>query len=122
MPNGKGFLTLNDSLHLADALERSNAGPVLLFKHSSACAISAWARHRLSALTESEDIPVFELVVQHARELSRQIAQEFGIRHETPQVILLVKGRPVFHTSHGGISSDVIREAAVRAAREAGSS
>ena len=57
-------------------------------------------------------IPVFEVVVQSARPLSNHIETFFGIRHETPQVIVLYRGQPTFDTSHRGVTADAVHDAA----------
>jgi bacillithiol system protein YtxJ len=38
------------------------------------------------------------------RALSNQVAQDFGVIHESPQVILVREGKVVYHESHYGIS------------------
>jgi bacillithiol system protein YtxJ len=97
---------------LEDALERSQEEPILLFKHSSTCPISARADQRLQGLTEADDPPVYKLVVQDHRDVSDAIEERFGIRHESPQAILLANGAPVFHASHGNVTADAVRSAA----------
>ena len=52
-----------------------------------------------------------EIVVQEARSLSDLVARETGIRHESPQVILLRNGEAVWNTSHHGITAESLREA-----------
>ncbi|WP_332913226.1 monothiol bacilliredoxin BrxC family protein [Algoriphagus boritolerans] len=44
------------------------------------------------------------------RSLSNQIEVEFGIPHESPQVILIRDGKAVYNTSHYGISYHEIME------------
>ena len=40
------------------------------------------------------------LEVQSAREISRELANLTGVRHETPQVIVLRDGKAVWNASH----------------------
>ena len=96
---------------LQNALSKSEQEPVVIFKHSNMCAISAMARRRILSLTEADDPPVFELVVQNSRPISQKLEQDFGIRHESPQVILVHKQQPTYHTSHSMITTDAIRSA-----------
>jgi bacillithiol system protein YtxJ len=45
---------------------------------------------------------------QHARNVSTAIAERTGIRHESPQAIVLKDGKPVYHASHYDVTaSDV---------------
>lgn len=95
---------------LEEVIERSMQKPVVVFKHSSFCGISAMARYRLKKLSEENDPEIFELVVQRSRELSNEVASRFNIKHESPQIIVFYRREPVFHTSHSRISAEEIRK------------
>ncbi|MEZ4703446.1 MAG: bacillithiol system redox-active protein YtxJ [Rhodothermales bacterium] len=107
-----GFLPLDSDAAWNDVIARSEREPVVVFKHSLTCGISAGARRRMLEMGSPGDPPVYELVVQHARPLSNAIATSLGVRHESPQVLVLHAGRVVFHTSHGSITPDRVRAAA----------
>lgn len=76
--------------------------PVLLFKHSYSCGISAEAFDELIAHLDREAAEVtYALVtVQTHRDVSNAVAKQLGIRHETPQAILIRDGRVVWSASH----------------------
>ncbi len=95
--------------------EASQAEPVVLFLHDPHCPVSALARIRLRKY--SGQVHVVDVSRQHA--LSRRIEAFTGVRHESPQALVLRRGRPVWHASHGAISAEGIREA-VEAARQDG--
>ena len=105
------FHPLQTQTDFQHALEQSAQQPVVLFKHSATCPISAWARRNVQEISGPEDPPVYEVVVQRARPLSNLIAAHFGIRHESPQVIVLYAGRPIFDASHYQVRPDTIRAA-----------
>lgn len=105
------FRALDSSSSLESLIARSQEEPVVLFKHSLTCGISSMVHRRMETLTEDSDPPVYILHIQSARTLSEQVASHFTIRHESPQVIVVYKGEPVFHTSHSAIRTDSIREA-----------
>jgi len=92
------------------ARDASSSTPVVIFKHSSMCPTSARANGEMKSLAAG-DIPVYRVVVQEARDVSDAIADELSIRHETPQVIVLSEGSPVFDTSHHRVKADAVREA-----------
>ena len=46
------------------------------------------------------------ITVQSHRRISDSAAERFGIRHETPQAILLRDGRPVWNASHFRITAN----------------
>jgi bacillithiol system protein YtxJ len=87
---------------LEAAIAESCERPVLLFKHSRTCGISCGALDELHAHVETaEPQAAYKLItVQSHRGLSDQAARRLGIRHETPQAILLRDGRPVWTASH----------------------
>lgn len=103
------FLPLETEADLQQAVADSFEKPVLIFKHSGTCHISAAAQASLNHLTPADPV-VYRLVVQHARALSNTIAQQFRIRHESPQLLLLIDGMVQAHVSHYGATSNWVRE------------
>lgn len=90
------------------ALAISQDEPIVVFKHSRMCELSAMAWQKM----QSVQIPVYEVVVQSARPLSNHIEQFLGVRHETPQVIVLIRGQPVFDASHRRVTAKAVHQAA----------
>ena len=92
------------------AIEESRTRPVLLFKHSRSCGVSAGALDELNSHVEQADgTASYKMVtVQSHRFLSDDVAVRLGIRHETPQAILLRDGPPVWSASHFRITADVL--------------
>jgi bacillithiol system protein YtxJ len=105
------FHSLSSEADWADAQAASEERPVLVFKHSSACPVSAKADGELKSLAEDGSLPVYKLVVQESRALSDEIAESLGVRHETPQAIVLDDGAPVFDASHFDVTAEAVREA-----------
>jgi bacillithiol system protein YtxJ len=58
---------------------------------------------------ETKIFPYFLDLIAN-RSLSDQIEDEFGIPHESPQVIVIKAGKAVYDTSHYGISYHEIME------------
>ena len=84
-----------------------------LMKHSLTCPISGAAYQEYQKYAEEQQqIPSFFLAVQDARPLSNEIAERFHIKHESPQAILFVKGKPVWNTSHWKIKVKSLTDAA----------
>lgn len=101
------FSPVSDASALEELFERSNAGPILLFKHSNSCPISARAYRQMQEVKT----PVSIIVVQDERDLSREVATRTGVRHETPQALVLRNGRAVWAASHFDISADAVEQA-----------
>jgi bacillithiol system protein YtxJ len=112
MPN---LTHLSDLDMLEAAIAESLERPVLLFKHSRTCGISCEAFDELQAhLADQAGPPTASykvITVQSHRRVSDTAAERFGIRHETPQAILLKDGRPVWNASHFRITADALARA-----------
>jgi bacillithiol system protein YtxJ len=81
----------------------------VLFKHSSTCGVSWAAESQVKKfIAGNPDIPVYTISVRQDRELSRRIADETRIRHESPQVIVLRRGVPVANASHQDVTVDFL--------------
>jgi bacillithiol system protein YtxJ len=80
----------------------------VIFKHSTRCSISSMAKSRLerSEAPATADFHCLDLI-RH-RNLSDKIASVFSVTHESPQVLLIVKGECVYEESHIGINMDEI--------------
>jgi len=101
------------SVEQIDAIKKeSNEAPVLIFKHSTTCSISAMAYHRLQRGTKTFNFKVYYLDLRAHREVSNFIASTFDVIHESPQVLLIDKGKAVYHRSHSEINPAEILEAA----------
>jgi bacillithiol system protein YtxJ len=104
---GNQFRTVADEATLEELFARSQEEPVILFKHSNTCPISAMAYSRMKPLGEG----VALVVVQQSRDLSRQIETRTGVRHESPQVLVLRRGQPVWTASHFDITAEAVEQA-----------
>jgi bacillithiol system protein YtxJ len=104
---GNKFFRIEDRTTLESLLADSNQKPVIVFKHSNACSISARAYREL----EKIEAPVNILEVQSAREISRELANLTGVRHETPQVIVLRDGKAVWNASHFDVTASDVTKA-----------
>jgi bacillithiol system protein YtxJ len=103
--------------HLSDLdqlLEDSARRPVLLFKHSYACGTSAEALDELIAHLDErrrEDTDYAVVTVQTHREISNAVSAKLGIRHETPQALLIRDRRVVWSASHFRVTADAVTKA-----------
>ena len=96
------FTQLSDTTELEAAIAESCERPVLLFKHSRTCGVSCEALDELRAHVEDGVLrAVYKMItVQSHRSLAHEAAARLGVRHETPQAILLRDGRAVWNASH----------------------
>jgi bacillithiol system protein YtxJ len=111
------WIALENEAQLAAIQNESEQTLVLIFKHSTSCSISATALGRLERNWKPEEmaeVKAYYLDLLSYRDLSRQIAQRFGIVHESPQVLIISKGQCVYHASHLGISYAEVKQNALR--------
>lgn len=95
------FIEINSSEKLDALFTESGEKPVVLFKHSLTCPISAGVYREVAGSAADVNL----VVVQTARDLSNEIARRTGIRHESPQAIVIRDGRAVYHASHYDITA-----------------
>lgn len=98
------FIELNNIDQLDELFEASKRKPILIFKHSTTCPISANVFDEISNV----DATIFLITVQKSRAISNAIAEKTGIKHESPQAIILKDGEPFFSQSHYEITRDEV--------------
>ena len=101
------FSRITETTSLDEMAERSKERPVVLFKHSLSCPISARAYEQMAEFPGEVSL----VEVQRAPELSREIERRLGIAHESPQVIVMRNGQVVWSASHFDITADAVGEA-----------
>jgi len=94
-------------------LDQTAERPLLLFKHSLTCGTSAEALDELiDHLNEDKlDARYAIVTVQSHRELSNAVSARLGIRHETPQVLLIRDGRVIWSASHFRVTAAAVQSA-----------
>jgi bacillithiol system protein YtxJ len=110
-----------DELHRLIA--ESESQPVLLFKHSHACGVSMEALDEIVAHLNGRgprgSVPpagaspaqYAMVTVQTHRAVSNAVAQKLGVRHETPQALLIRDGRVVWSASHFRVTAAAVDDA-----------
>jgi bacillithiol system protein YtxJ len=119
------FQTLSTPDQLDRALDASSRRPLVILKHSATCGTSAQAFESIAEwlARDAPDADFYVVPVQASRALSTQLAQQFGIRHESPQALVIDRGEVVWHGSHYRATATSIAAAldklvAVTSARE----
>jgi bacillithiol system protein YtxJ len=100
------WIILSDAAQIDELVQRSYQTPCLIFKHSTRCSISRAAQNRLEQKWNfaADELSPYYLDLLQYRPLSNQIAEQFGVRHESPQVLLIINGKCVYDNSHNAIS------------------
>ena len=87
------------------AQEKSFEKTVVIFKHSTRCFISKTVLKNFENEVEhtSKDAEYYFLDLIHYRDLSNKIAEKFGVKHESPQLLVLKDGKVIKDASHQAI-------------------
>ena len=90
------------------ALSGDSPEAFLLYKHSPRCPVSTWAKR---ALQSSQPLhwPLWEVDVVVQRAFSQDLARWLGVHHESPQLILVVRGKVVANVSHDSVNGETIQ-------------
>lgn len=107
------WIPLENTEQLAALNQASHTRPQLIYKHSTRCGISSMAKNRLYKNELPGGIDFYYLDLIRYRDTSNKVAEMYGVRHESPQVLLIKNGECVYHESHTAIYMDDILAAAM---------
>lgn len=104
---------LNTLEDLDAALARAATHPILIFKHSPTCGISAQADEEITTLLADPGwlTEVYVVFVQDGRLVSNEIVKRLNLRHASPQILLVQDGVVRWHASHFRVTGQAIRAA-----------
>lgn len=92
-----------------ELLEQSLEKPFLLFKFSTTCMNSLTAMKELK--TFETELPIYIVIVQEDRHISNTIEKDLGVKHESPQLLILKDGRAMWQATHYKIKQALLRDA-----------
>lgn len=109
MKNWKNIIIEEDINTILIASEHK---PQIIFKDSTTCGISAFAKERLEngndIMTETADFNYLDLLTY--RNVSNYIAKELNVIHQSPQIIVIKDRTVVFKDSHHSIEPVKIKK------------
>ncbi|MDQ6423348.1 bacillithiol system redox-active protein YtxJ [Paenibacillus sp. LHD-117] len=89
------------------AFEQSDSRPLVVFKHSTTCPVSANAYEEFNNYLQGNprsDVDYLLVKVIESRPVSNQIAEDTGVKHESPQIIFVEKQAKVWTASHWSVT------------------
>ena len=104
---------LTESKQLEEIEQESKEQPVVIFKHSTRCGISRMVLNNFEKsydLPKDREVKLYFLDLLANRDISNEVASRFGVRHESPQMIILKDGKVVHHASHHSIDLQNVKE------------
>jgi bacillithiol system protein YtxJ len=90
-----------------DVYEASATRPLVVFKHSTTCPVSANAFQEFNQYLDGkprEDVEYVLVKVIESRPVSNQIAEDTSIKHESPQIMFIEKKEKVWTASHWSVT------------------
>ena len=104
---------INTEEDLQSAIEESKSRKIAIFKHSTSCFISKTVLRNFEKEIENAEkveAKLYFLDLLAHRPISNKIAEDLGVRHESPQLIVLENGEVKDHASHQAISLNIIQQ------------
>ena len=81
----------------------------IVFKHSPLCGLSERARHEAERfLSDHPGQEIHEVNVIDDRRVSDYIETRTGVRHESPQILILRDGKTAWFASHSRVTAEAI--------------
>ena len=107
------FKEITSSQELAQVLDESCQRQIILFKHSTTCPTSsrAWREVQNFIKESGNEVLVCMIKVIESRTVSNQITEELGLKHQSPQVLLVSDRKVVWHASHQEVTQDKLTKA-----------
>jgi bacillithiol system protein YtxJ len=104
------WIAITEEQQIEQIKEQSKQQPVVILKHSTRCSISSMAKSRLEREMQPAHALFYFLDLIRYRAISSKIAEDFRVRHQSPQVLIIKNGECIYEDSHNGINMDDIVE------------
>jgi bacillithiol system protein YtxJ len=95
---------------LREIADKSAQKAQVIYKHSTRCSISQVVKNRLEKEHAPEEVDFYFLDLIAYRSVSNAIAEQFGVHHESPQILVIRNGECVYDDSHMAINMDDIAD------------
>lgn len=106
------WIQLTELKTLEEIKRKSFDKPQVIFKHSTRCSISAMALNRFESKFDliANKVDAYYLDLILFREISNEIAYQFNVTHQSPQVLLIINGECTYNASHSSINVGMVIE------------
>ncbi|KVV14632.1 bacillithiol system redox-active protein YtxJ [Flavobacterium sp. TMP13] len=104
------WIPLTNLTQLADIESNSSVKPIVIFKHSTRCSISRMALKQFEREYDlNEVVDAYFLDLISYRDVSNEIANRFGVQHQSPQLILIKNKKATYNASHSDINAETLK-------------
>ena len=110
------LIQLHDVAQADELISAADPRPLVIFKHSRSCGTSAQAFDELLEHLDASDSDVRYAIVtvQTHRDVSSAVSRMLGVRHETPQALIVQDGQVVWSASHFRVTAEAVNAAIKR--------
>jgi bacillithiol system protein YtxJ len=105
------FTSVPDEEALQRLFDESHQRPVVLFLHDEFCGVSSMAYDEM--LDIEGEVALIDVTSQH--DVKRAVERLSGVKHQSPQAIVLRNGKPAWDASHGRIRAESVSQAVAAA-------
>jgi bacillithiol system protein YtxJ len=107
------FKEITCSQELEQILDESCQRQIILFKHSTTCPTSsrAWREVQNFIKESSDEVLVGMIKVIESRPVSSQATEVLGLKHQSPQVLLVSDRKALWHASHQEVTQAKLMKA-----------
>lgn len=100
------WVALQSEDQLDQFREKGAVRPKLIFKHSATCGISRMVLRMFEELLldSNKEADLYFLDVHRSRAVSNAVSRQFGVRHQSPQLLIVKQGQVITEASHGAIA------------------
>ena len=105
------WINLENLKQLDDINAQSFSIPVVIFKHSTSCSVSRMALKNFEREFDisNSTIVLYFLDLLSFRAISNQIALDYQVVHQSPQLILIKNAVSVYNVSHSDIDAQDLK-------------
>lgn len=104
------WIKLETELQMEEIKSNSNQKLQLIFKHSTRCIISKMALKQFEKEYDFADqMDLYLLDLLQNRDISNQIATNYDIQHQSPQLILIQNSKVIYNASHENIEASTLK-------------
>ena len=105
------WINLNSIEQLTEINQKSKDKTQIIFKHSTRCSVSIFAKRILmdeysTEIQKNADVYYLDLIA--FRGVSDSIANRYNVVHESPQILVINNGEYTYNASHSDVSFKAI--------------
>jgi bacillithiol system protein YtxJ len=100
------WIPLTDIYQLEEIKNKHKTATILIFKHSTRCGISRMVLKQFENLFEEnhQEFEAYYLDLLNFRGISNAIEEQFKVRHQSPQLLVIKNGKLIEHATHYDIT------------------